>query len=196
MAGKLRHWKEKGGRFYARLAVPIHLQPALGKSELLEPLGADRKTALRLHPAAVARLQTQIMQASRQAQGQGVYVTPEYPLSVDEIAVSHYRQRLALDDVLRNDVRHSYGYVDEVLAQRLRDAMAGKLDDEDLSKLIGARVERFRAAGNLTALPGSDEWRQIARGREDMDHLRRGQGRTSASGCIRVPDHLRRGRHE
>ena len=75
MAGKLRHWKEKGGRFYARLAVPIHLQPALGKSELLEPLGADRKTALRLHPAAVARLQTQIMQASRQAQGQGVYVT-------------------------------------------------------------------------------------------------------------------------
>jgi hypothetical protein len=106
MAGKLRNWKEKGGRFYARLAVPVPLKAIVGKSELLEPLGADRKAAIRAHPAAVARLQTQIMKANRQAAGQGVYASPDYPLTTDEIAVSHYRQRLAFDDELRNDVRY------------------------------------------------------------------------------------------
>lgn len=163
MAGKLRHWKEKGGRFYARLAVPGTLQSLLGKSELLEPLGADRKMALRLHSAAVARLQAEIMRAARKAKGDGAAVSVDYPLSVEQIALSHYHQRIAFDDVLRNDVRHSFGYVDEILAQRLRDAMAGKLADAELAKLIGPRVERFRAAGNMTAEPGSEEWRQIAR---------------------------------
>ena len=86
-----------------------------------------------------------------------------YPLAPDQIALSHYHQRLALDDHLRNDPRYSAVGVDDQLAQRLRDAMAGKLTDAELSALIGARIERFRAAGNLTATPGSDEWRQIAR---------------------------------
>ena len=41
--------------------------------------------------------------------------------------------------------------------------MAGKLADAELIEVIGARIERFRHLGNLTAEPGSDEWRQIAR---------------------------------
>lgn len=163
MAGKLRNWKEKGGRFYARLAVPTALKPILGKSELLEPLGADRKTAIRALPAAVTRLQTQIASAVREAQAKGVAVSADYPMTAEEIAAWHYRQRLAFDDGLRNDVRYSFGYVDDQLVQRLRDAMAGKLTDIELASLIGPKIERFRAAGNLTAEPGSDEWRQIAR---------------------------------
>lgn len=55
------------------------------------------------------------------------------------------------------------GYVDDLLVQGLRDAMAGKLNDVELAALIGPKIERFRAAGNLTAEAGSDEWRQIAR---------------------------------
>ncbi len=119
---------------------------------------------MKLLPGAVAQLQHQIAQAERQAAPANVTAAPSrYPLAPDQIALSHYHQRLALDDELRNDVRHSFGYVDDQLVQRLRDGMAGKLSDVELALLIGPRIERFRAAGNLTAEPGSDEWRQIAR---------------------------------
>ena len=69
MAGKLRYWKEKDGRFWARIAVPVRLRPFLDKprGELLEPLGGDRRSALRLHPAAVARLQIEIATAAQRA---------------------------------------------------------------------------------------------------------------------------------
>ena len=58
----MRYWKEKDGRFYARVAVPKLLQPYLDRprGELIEALGADRRVALRIHPAAVARLQGEI----------------------------------------------------------------------------------------------------------------------------------------
>ncbi len=69
MAGKLRYWKEKDGRFWARIAVPKRLRPFIdgGKSELIEPLGGDRRIALRLHPAAIGRLQHQITLAAQRA---------------------------------------------------------------------------------------------------------------------------------
>lgn len=119
---------------------------------------------MKLLPGAVAQLQHQIAQAERKVSPANIPAAPaRYPLAPEQIALSHYHQRLAFDDVLRNDVRHSFGYVDDLLVQRLRDAMAGKMSDDELATLIGPRIERFRAAGNLTAEPGSDEWRQIAR---------------------------------
>jgi len=63
MAAKRRHWKEKGGRFWARISVPKNLQAALGKTELIEALGGDRRAADRNHAAAEARLRAQIKQA-------------------------------------------------------------------------------------------------------------------------------------
>lgn len=63
----MRHWREKDGRFYARVAVPKELIPFVGKSELIEPLGSDRRGAMRQHPAAVARLQAQIAKAGTEA---------------------------------------------------------------------------------------------------------------------------------
>jgi integrase len=164
MAGAQRYLLNRDGRFFARLVVPKDLRPVVGKSELRAPLGPDRRTAVKLLPGAVAQLQHQIAQAERQAAPANVTSAPvRYPLAPDQIALSHYHQRLALDDELRNDVRHSMGYVDDLLVQRLRDGMAGKLTDVELALLIGPRIERFREAGNLTAEPGSDEWRQIAR---------------------------------
>lgn len=164
MAGAQRYLLNRDGRFFARLVVPKDLRAAVGKSELRAPLGPDRRTAAKLLPGAVAQLQHEIAQAERKVTPATVAaVQGRYPLAPDQIALSHYHQRLAFDDQLRNDVRHSSGYVDDILVQRLRDAMAGKLADADLAKLIGPRIERFRAAGNLTAEPGSDEWRQIAR---------------------------------
>ena len=63
MAGQVRHLKVKGGRFYARVAVPADAQPILGKKELTAPLGGDRREAMKALPVAVAALQAQIRHA-------------------------------------------------------------------------------------------------------------------------------------
>lgn len=61
MAAKRRHWKEKNGRFWAPIAIPIKLRPLFGnKTELIEPLGGDLRIADRNHAAAVARLQAKL----------------------------------------------------------------------------------------------------------------------------------------
>ncbi len=166
MAGKLRYWKEKDGRFYARIAVPARLRLFLDgrPSELIEPLGADRRAAIRLHPAAVARLQHQIASAEHKANaGKPVMTEALFPLSAPQLAASHYAQRLALDDQLRNDPRYASVGIDDLYVQCLRDGMAGKLSDNEFQELIGSQIERFRRSGNLTAQFGSTEWREIAR---------------------------------
>lgn len=46
MAGKLRHWKERNGRFSARIVIPPYLRLYLdGKTELEIQLGGDRREA-------------------------------------------------------------------------------------------------------------------------------------------------------
>jgi hypothetical protein len=77
--------------------------------------------------------------------------------------VSHYNQRLAFDNELRNDPRYASISVDDLLVARLRAGAAGKLPDEEMMSLVGHSIERFRMAGNSTARPGSDEWRTVAR---------------------------------
>ena len=69
IAGKDRYWKEKDGRFYARIAVPKRLQPYLARqrSELIEPLGGDRREARKKLHQAVARLKQELSAAERRA---------------------------------------------------------------------------------------------------------------------------------
>ena len=164
MAGKVRHMVTRSGRYHARLVVPKVLREIVGKTELRAPLGGDYREALRLLPGAVAQLQHQIAQAERQAgAGQAQAVPARYPLAPAQIAQSHYMQRLAFDDELRNDPRWPAVGIDDLLVKRLRDAIAGHANDAELGALVGAQIERFRAAGNLDAEPGSPEWREIAR---------------------------------
>ena len=72
-------------------------------------------------------------------------------------------RRLEFNDELRNDPRWPSVGIDDLLVQRLRDAIAGRVSDAELTDLVGPEIKRFRAAGNLDAAPGSDEWRMIAR---------------------------------
>ena len=56
MAAKRRHWKEKDGRYWARISIPLELKPFFNnKTQLTEPLGGDLriadKTTPRLSPA-------------------------------------------------------------------------------------------------------------------------------------------------
>lgn len=151
----------RSGRYHARLVVPKDLRGIVGKTELRTPLGGDYRQALRSLPSAVAQLQHQIALAERKA-GQGATLA-RYPLAPDQIAHSHYMQRLSQDDAARNyPVWASVG-IDDVFVDQLRMAIAGQADNDELYSLVGAQIERFRKLGNLEAERGSDEWRTIAR---------------------------------
>lgn len=164
MAGKIRHLINRSGRYHARLVVPKDLRGIVGKTELRSPLGADYRQALKLLPGAVAQLQHQIALAEREAsQGRQKPVQTRYPLAPDQIALSHYNQRLAFDDLLRNDSRYANTGIDDLYVYQLRQAVAGRCSDYELQSVIGDQLERFRAAGNIDAVQGSDEWRVIAR---------------------------------
>jgi integrase len=164
MTGKIKNMVNRKGRYHARLVVPKDLRGIVGKTELRTPLGGDYRAAVKLLPSAVAQLQQQIAVAERQAgQGKSQGSAARYSLTPDQIAHSHYAQRLAFDDLLRNDPRYAGVGIDDVLISRLRMAIAGRADDEELVALVGAQIDRFRASGNLDAEPGGSEWRVIAR---------------------------------
>ncbi|MGR3480488.1 DUF6538 domain-containing protein [Salipiger marinus] len=94
MAGRTRHLKEKGGRFYARLAVPKALQPHTGKTELLMALGGDRREAVRQLPQAVANLQAQLETAPAVGKGDAnpLSLLQGHALSKECLAVGVYKQ--------------------------------------------------------------------------------------------------------
>jgi hypothetical protein len=110
MAGKRLYWKEKDGRFWARIAVPEALHAVIGKTELIEPLGGDRRVAERHHAAAVARLQDQIDRARRQLVGHDAkaetQVVPQPITAADlqQAASEHYAQALREHEQKRADM--------------------------------------------------------------------------------------------
>jgi hypothetical protein len=89
MAGKIRHFLEPDGRYYARLIIPKELRPFLdNKTELRTPLGGDYRAAVRIHASAVAGLQHKIAmaeQARGQQEGNAAHAH-RYPLTVEQIA--------------------------------------------------------------------------------------------------------------
>lgn len=102
MAGKRRHWKEKDGRFWARIAIPMALRPFFdNKTQLTEALGGDLKAADHKHAAAVARLQEQLENARRVISSGDRELVEEpghLPLSDEDIqraAWEHYQSELA-----------------------------------------------------------------------------------------------------
>ncbi|WP_370743508.1 DUF6538 domain-containing protein, partial [Roseinatronobacter ekhonensis] len=167
MAGAQRYLLNRNGRFFARLVVPRDLRSVVGKSELRTPLGSDRSTAIKRLPGAVAQLQHKIALGERKLSPANV--TPDfarYPLAPDQIAISHYEQRLAFDDQIRDSpdyARVSSIGINDLYVEQLQAGVAGRLFDKQLAELIGAQIERFRAIGNVDATLGSDEWRTIAR---------------------------------
>lgn len=164
MAGKLRHFLNRNGRYRARLVVPKALRGIIGKAELRTALGGDYREAVKRLPDAVAQFQHQIALAELKAGvGAAQGASARYPLLPEQIAYSHYMRRLAFDDELRDDPRYASISIDSVLVGRLRDAIAGRADDKELNDLIGWEVERFRQYGNHDAKPGTTEWRKIAR---------------------------------
>ncbi|TJW51943.1 MAG: integrase [Mesorhizobium sp.] len=167
MTGRVRNLLNRDGRYFARLVIPKDLRPFLdGKTELRTALGPDYRTALKLLPGAVAALQHKIALGERCAAeaGKRTVAIGRYPLSIEQIALRSYNDRLAQDDALRNagpqwaSISINDGYVTQ-----LRRGIAGQLNDADLAELVENRIARFREIGNTTAEYGTIEWRELAR---------------------------------
>jgi integrase len=141
MAGRPRHWREKDGRFYARIGVPAALRPFVegGKSELIEVLGADRREALRKHPAAVARLQAQLDVARVEAGApvDEVPGTPKVTITPADFAAaiwSRYRSALEDDLAARDRFPDDLEIAAETVKLRAR-LEAGEIPDDWMSRL-------------------------------------------------------------
>lgn len=111
MVGKIRNLVTRDGRYHARLVVPKTLRDMIGKTELREPLGGDRREAIKSLPSAIAEFQRQILAAEQKLAQQNGHVggsteIARYPMTPEQIARSHYLRRLAFDDELRNDPRY------------------------------------------------------------------------------------------
>lgn len=165
MAGRIRNFQERDGRYYARLVVPRDLRPYLKRTELRTPLGADRRQAIARLPTEVAKLQHRIAVAEREAaKATGKVVDfGRYPLADNQIALLNYQERLILDDQLRSDHRYANVGIDDRLVIALREGMAGRLSDQEITLLVGDRIDRYTRLGNVTAKPNTDEWRGLAR---------------------------------
>jgi len=167
MSGKIKYLLYRDGRFFARLVIPVKLRPYFdGRTELRQPLGADRRSATRRHPVALAELMHQIALAElKLADAEGAQALPgRYPLSIGQIAMRSYQARLAQDDEGRNSLAaYARMGIDDGYAEDLRNGIAGKLNDQELEDLVGHRIQHFQFRGNTTAAFGSREWRDLAR---------------------------------
>lgn len=167
MAAAVRYLLNRNGRYFARLVVPKQLRPWLdGKTELRQPLGADRRSALKQLASAVAALQDKIARAELRAADVGhSNLKPILrPLSPTQLAVKHYQISLADDEYFRQDWRYSsIGFIDEVFVQKLREGIAGKLSDSDLVQTVGHFIAKYTRLGHITADHGTGAWRDAAR---------------------------------
>jgi len=161
MAAKLRHWKEKDGRYWARIAIPVELKPLFNnKTQLTEPLGGDRRLAERNHPAAVARLQEQLdaarrtrassSQATAESPAPPAAVAPRRAIAQDDLeraAWDHYTATLALDAEKRNAMPTSEE-INAAKEEGYRRVQAGEADpDKSIAGFFNAFTDYELKAG-------------------------------------------------
>ena len=162
MGGKVRHLIFRDGRWYARVVVPLELRRIIGKTELREPLGADKKAAERQSHAIVARMLDQIEQARHQ-------LAAEAPPLV-QIARDFYARELVRDDESRaltgeQSIRSYNATFRDAQATALRRVASGQTnvteDGDEAEAIIGWAADELMARGETSALPGTPERREL-----------------------------------
>jgi integrase len=156
--GREKYLIERDGRYFARIVVPAELRRIVGKRELREKLGPDRKMALRRLPRAVADLQDKLdaarLQAAEKAQ------TPE------AVARLYYERMLARDDRLRFGPLAADGILEQLLGRTIRadvledvrnDAARGNL--AAVEPILDAMIE----TGDVVAAKGTPLYHEMAK---------------------------------
>jgi integrase len=168
LAGKIRYLLYVDGRYYARRVVPSELRSIVGKREIQEPLGADRRRAIEQLPVALVRIGAKLdharaILAARSAEESKALAARSSVLSPTDLAAMHYQERLALDLAFRRagPTWASIG-IDDIYVNDLRQVLAGRLSDKEIEDVLGLTLERYRRRGNLVAEPNSPQFREIA----------------------------------
>lgn len=144
MAAKRRHWKEKNGRFWARISIPSALRPFFGnKTELIEALGGDLRIADRKHATAVARLQAQLDQARQLQAGRSDKDHDDTSARVSGNSWQYLPIRALTDADVENAIWDTYtSCLEEYAAKRA--AMPSPQDIEDEREMVFQRIESGR----------------------------------------------------
>jgi integrase len=155
------------GRYFVRVPVKPELRPYVGSTELREALGPDLRIAkenLHAHVAIFKQKLREAAEAYRRGSGKEVPISID-PVDPTRLMVRHYRDVLAFDEEARNhDHRYSaFGYVDELFAERLRKGIAGSLSDQEYLQVINGALAKLQRAGESVPMPGSDDFRPVAR---------------------------------
>ncbi|MFG1228008.1 tyrosine-type recombinase/integrase [Xanthobacter wiegelii] len=169
MARKGDNLQIKGGRYFARHAIPKELQPILGKREFSQALGADRAAALDALPEVLAGFKREIAAARTQITSGKVArpaprPSPRRMLSPVEIAAQHLQDRLAYDAAIRDTGSKAIGlgFPDEQYVADLREIAAGRILDP-LPAPLALALEWSTRNGNLQDAPGSSAWNSTVR---------------------------------
>ncbi len=167
LAGKTRYLIERGGRFHARIVVPKRLHAIIQKTELSQPLGADRRLALKALPRAVVRLQSRLSIAEAQLQqtsGNAPHSRRLPVLTAAEAAQAHFADGLAFDSEARDaDPRFTLGFIDDVYVADLRRVASGAAGTDEIVGTVGRILQKSEQRGSPTHPAGSVDWRNLAR---------------------------------
>lgn len=155
----MKHVQHVRGKWVARMTVPEELRAILGKRELVEPLGGDKKQAERRALAVLNGFHA-ILDDAREA------LAANRP-TLSTAAKAHYRHELEQDDLDRRKTRFStdndfHTYSRQVYAHRLRLLVAGKLERDEAEALIGFAADDLTAKGLAPDTPRPDLLRALA----------------------------------
>lgn len=171
MAGKIRNLLFRDGRYYARKVIPKELRSFFdGKTELREPLGPDRRTAIsRLH-AILVSWNLDLAEARRRLHGDTIEKAagnrPNAPMSESDMAIAHYFTELDIDKAERRfpdrDFITDMSWTRKTHRKALIDTAAGISKNEEMDAAIGWAIDSFRERGNHNLKYGTEEWRALA----------------------------------
>lgn len=159
----------RDGRYYARRVVSQELRSIIGRNELREPLGSDRRLAIERLPIALVKINAQIDHARMTLAAQlehdrKTLAARAAPMSEEELARTHYHERLNLDLALRDISNFWAGRsIDEGYVADTRAIAAGRASNEQIDEILGSDLRKYTLRGNIVAAVGSPEWRRIAR---------------------------------
>jgi integrase len=144
------------GQYRARMVVPEELRKIIGKRELVEALGADKKIAHRKALAALNRFH-EILEEAKQK------LELSKP-TLSDAAKAHYRRELVFDDLERQtmgtkDHAQSKSLVDitrPLYASKLRLIAQGKIAGEEAEALIGFGADTLQKEGLVPGVPRAE----------------------------------------
>jgi integrase len=158
------------GSYKVRVTVPPELRAIIGKRELTENLGSDKRLAERRSHGVIARFLATIEDARQQADANRP--------TLSTLAKRYFREQLELDDRGRQELGHDVvaGLHEKcmpILASQMRLVMSGELSGEPAEERVAGLCELLEKEGYRSDLPRAELIKMLAG--VELDVLAAGQ---------------------